>query len=54
VLTIGFGRRFATYKRSTLLFQDLDVLRQIIGNHERPVLFIYCARRIRPTSRDRT
>jgi len=44
VLTIGFGRRFATYKRSTLLFQDLDMLRQIIGNPERPVLFIYCGK----------
>ena len=30
VLTIGFGRRFATYKRSTLLFTDLDVLREIV------------------------
>jgi starch phosphorylase len=44
VLTIGFGRRFATYKRSTLLFQNLDVLRQIIANRERPVLFIYCGK----------
>jgi len=44
VLTIGFGRRFATYKRSTLLFQDLDQLRRIVGNPARPVLFIYCGK----------
>ena len=31
VLTIGFGRRFATYKRATLLFNDLDSLRRIVG-----------------------
>ena len=30
VLTVGFGRRFATYKRATLLFKDLDALRQIV------------------------
>ncbi len=41
VLTIGFGRRFATYKRSTLLFEDLDALKQIACNPERPVLFIF-------------
>jgi starch phosphorylase len=44
VLTIGFGRRFATYKRSTLLFQDLDALRRIILDRDRPVLFIYCGK----------
>jgi glycogen phosphorylase len=41
VLTIGFGRRFATYKRATLLFQNLDWLRQIVGDAKRPVLFIF-------------
>ncbi len=41
VLTVGFGRRFATYKRSTLLFRDLDALRQIVCNPARPVLFIF-------------
>ncbi|HKO87193.1 MAG TPA: alpha-glucan family phosphorylase, partial [Burkholderiales bacterium] len=41
VLTIGFGRRFATYKRATLLFQNLDLLRDIVTNSERPVLFIF-------------
>lgn len=40
VLTIGFARRFATYKRATLLFRDLDKLRRLICNPEHPVLFI--------------
>lgn len=41
VLTIGFGRRFATYKRADLLFQNLDRLREILCNPERPVLFVF-------------
>jgi len=41
VLTIGFGRRFATYKRATLLFNDLDNFRRIIGDKDRPVLFLF-------------
>ena len=41
VLTIGFGRRFATYKRSTLLFSDLEALKRIACDPERPVLFIF-------------
>lgn len=40
VLTIGFARRFATYKRATLLFKDPERLRKIICDPERPVLFI--------------
>lgn len=39
-LTIGFARRFATYKRATLLFRDLERLNQILSNRERPVQFI--------------
>lgn len=44
VLTIGFGRRFATYKRSTLLFQDLDALRRLVSDPERPVLFVFAGK----------
>jgi len=44
VLTIGFARRFATYKRATLLFRDLDLLKSIIGDPERPVLFIFAGK----------
>ncbi|GGI04579.1 alpha-glucan family phosphorylase [Egicoccus halophilus] len=36
-LTIGFARRFATYKRATLLAHDLDRLAAILGDDERPV-----------------
>ena len=36
-LTIGFARRFATYKRATLLFRDLERITQILNNSERPV-----------------
>src|SRR4029077_272457 len=41
VLTIGFGRRFATYKRATLLFNDMERLKRIVSDRERPVLFLF-------------
>jgi len=44
VLTIGFGRRFATYKRAALLFEDLDRLRQILSDPQRPVLFVFAGK----------
>jgi starch phosphorylase len=44
VLTIGFARRFATYKRATMLFGDLDWLRQILHNPERPAVFIFAGK----------
>ena len=40
-LYIGFGRRFATYKRAHLLFTDLERLSKIVNNPERPVKFIF-------------
>ncbi|MBP9579690.1 MAG: alpha-glucan family phosphorylase, partial [Parabacteroides sp.] len=40
-LLIGFGRRFATYKRAHLLFTDLDRLSKILNNQEHPIQFIY-------------
>ncbi len=39
-LTIGFARRFATYKRATLLFSDMERLKKILTNPERPVQII--------------
>lgn len=39
-LTIGFARRFAPYKRATLLFRDMDRLKAILTNPERPVQII--------------
>ncbi|MDR2805603.1 MAG: alpha-glucan family phosphorylase [Dysgonamonadaceae bacterium] len=40
-LLIGFGRRFATYKRAHLLFTDLDRLSKIVNNRDHPVQFIF-------------
>ena len=44
VLTIGFARRFATYKRATLLFRDLDRLDAIVNNPVRPVQFLFAGK----------
>ncbi len=43
-LTIGFARRFATYKRAHLLFRDLERLARIVNNPERPVQFIFAGK----------
>ncbi len=43
-LTIGFARRFATYKRAHLLFNDLDRLSKIVNNPDMPVQFIYAGK----------
>ena len=40
-LLIGFGRRFATYKRAHLLFTDLERLSKIVNNPDYPVQFLY-------------
>jgi len=39
-LTIGFARRFATYKRATLLFRDIERLVSVLGDPDRPVQII--------------
>ena len=44
VLTIGFARRFATYKRATLLFHDLDRLDAIVNDPKCPVQFIFAGK----------
>lgn len=43
-LTIGFARRFATYKRANLIFSDLDRLRRILLNSRRPVQIIFAGK----------
>ena len=43
-LTIGFARRFATYKRAHLLFSDLERLSKIVNNPARPVQFIFAGK----------
>ena len=40
-LTISFARRFATYKRATLLFRDPDRLRRLLTDPERPIQLIF-------------
>ena len=44
ILTIGFARRFATYKRAHLLFRDLDKLSEIVNNGEYPVQFLFAGK----------
>ncbi len=43
-LTIGFARRFASYKRATLIFRDLDRLAAILGDPGRPVQLVFAGK----------
>lgn len=43
-LTIGFARRFATYKRAALIFRDLPRLKRIVSDPQRPVQFIFAGK----------
>ena len=43
-LTIGFARRFATYKRATLIFKDLERITQILNDADRPVQLIFAGK----------
>src|SRR5439155_19560489 len=43
-LTIGFARRFATYKRGTLIFRNLERLTALINSKDRPVQFIFAGK----------
>ncbi len=43
-LLIGFARRFATYKRATLIFRDMERLQHILSNPERPVQIIFAGK----------
>ena len=43
-MLIGFARRFAPYKRATLLFRDLDRLAELVTNPGRPVVFIFAGK----------
>jgi phosphorylase/glycogen(starch) synthase len=51
VLTIGFARRFATYKRANLLFRDPERLARIINDPEKPVQFVF-AGKAHPNDKD--
>ena len=43
-LTIGFARRFATYKRAPLFFQDIEWATRILSNKERPVQILFAGK----------
>jgi len=43
-LTIGFARRFATYKRATLIFRDLDRLAALLSDPDRPVQLVFAGK----------
>ena len=43
-LTIGFARRFATYKRANLVFRDLERLRRLVVNSYRPVQIVFAGK----------
>ena len=51
VLTLGYARRFASYKRPELIFHDPERLARILNNTDRPVRSSSRARRTQPTSR---
>jgi len=43
-LVIGFARRFATYKRATLLFRNIERLRKIFSDSERPLVLVFAGK----------
>jgi alpha-glucan phosphorylase-like protein len=43
-LTIGFARRFATYKRGNLLFSDLERLKNLVNHPTRPIRFVFAGK----------
>ncbi len=43
-LTIGFARRFATYKRATLLFKDIERIKYILNRSDRPVQIVFAGK----------
>jgi starch phosphorylase len=44
VLTLGFGRRFATYKRATLVLQDFERLVELVNDSRRPVQIVFAGK----------
>ena len=44
VLVLGFARRFATYKRATLLFRNPERLARLLGNPDRPVVLVFAGK----------
>lgn len=44
ILTIGFARRFATYKRADLIMRDIDRFRALVSDEDRPLQIIYAGK----------
>ena len=44
IMTIGFARRFATYKRAGLLFSDIDRLTRMIWDEQRPIQIVFAGK----------
>lgn len=44
MLVVGFARRFATYKRALLVFNDLEALSRLVNDPQRPVVFIFAGK----------
>ena len=44
ILTIGFARRFAPYKRALLIFRDIERLKRIVNNAEKPVQLLFAGK----------
>jgi starch phosphorylase len=44
ILTVGFARRFATYKRATLLFRDMDRLARMLWDEHRPLQIVFAGK----------
>ncbi len=43
-LTIGFARRFATYKRASLIFRDIDRLKYLLNRHDMPIQILFAGK----------
>ncbi len=44
ILTIGFARRFATYKRANMIFDDLDRIKSIVNDAQRPIQLVFAGK----------
>ena len=44
ILTIGFARRFATYKRANMIFNDLERIKSIVNDPQRPIQLVFAGK----------
>ncbi len=50
MLTLGFARRFATYKRAVLMFRDVERLKRILNDPQCPVQILFAGKAHPPTT----